>query len=649
MSSRGTHVDWNQWGWVEEYGYYYRTGRDRNGRILEEYRRPEEFDENGQLAQTGTGLNDQWARSSRTGNEAGVDTSIPRVGDITEGMEHLAMGPQDGYTVSEGYSHHGNSGQGGGNIHPAEWPSHPTHEHLPAGHGAAQERKSRLGKGGGKSHHSQSKQHGPDIYPSQYAQTTDPHYRGSRETIQTTAATPGTYGNIPTNDPSFDPDFDAYSGHVPQPLEPQQWPTNKQSGKGKGKGGKEKPTDVYNQVPPNEQSFVSTYDQYTGRHSQDDQLHVGQQQWPGDKKNKGKAKGKAKEVAQAFNEEVGGTPSLGEMVDPYQGADNPGGYSFYSNTYDAHGDTSTRDSTLRTTPRNANNPILSGDPNNYEDEDDPVLAQVLRQSKNIYQGIETGGEPSGSGIAGAYENVSLVEDLPTPLPPPGTYQKGSSRKNKATTANSLLESMYGNENWAMFQVENSWRYEFGAVFKVLFAEPMGQSQLSKHNKDPVMDADISEINRTTERVGNDVFYYGVRRFIVIDGPGGNGNSICVPIATYGRQGCLKKGIKTATHGIIYSKTPMALRGEGEFGVQPVRLVFDVELEGVEKLAKESRINYSKHVTIEHNARVCFIGYIDPEDRAAFADGVDRLWEQRRQARTKEASRDFKKHRHSHNR
>lgn len=48
--------------------------------------------------------------------------------------------------------------------------------------------------------------------------------------------------------------------------------------------------------------------------------------------------------------------------------------------------------------------------------------------------------------------------------------------------------------------------------------------------------------------------------------------------------------------------------------------------GSEKLAKESRINYAKLVTVEHNVRVFFIGRIVPEDWDNVLNAVDKCWE-----------------------
>jgi len=59
------------------------------------------------------------------------------------------------------------------------------------------------------------------------------------------------------------------------------------------------------------------------------------------------------------------------------------------------------------------------------------------------------------------------------------------------------------------------------------------------------------------------------------------------------------------------------------GFIPVRLTLEVE---GESLAKASRVNYSKIVTVEHNVKVFFIGHIRPEDYQNVSDAVNRCWE-----------------------
>lgn len=58
-----------------------------------------------------------------------------------------------------------------------------------------------------------------------------------------------------------------------------------------------------------------------------------------------------------------------------------------------------------------------------------------------------------------------------------------------------------------------------------------------------------------------------------------------------------------------------LKNEPKLGFSPVRMHIEV---GGEALAKESRVNYSKLVTVEHNVKIFLIGRIDPVD---FADVV----------------------------
>ncbi|KAH8905278.1 hypothetical protein BR93DRAFT_929533 [Coniochaeta sp. PMI_546] len=49
----------------------------------------------------------------------------------------------------------------------------------------------------------------------------------------------------------------------------------------------------------------------------------------------------------------------------------------------------------------------------------------------------------------------------------------------------------------------------------------------------------------------------------------------------------------------------------------------------EKLAKESRVNYSKLVTIEHNTKLFFIGHIADKDFVDIVmEAVDKCWSEK---------------------
>ncbi|OBR03884.1 hypothetical protein CH63R_13011 [Colletotrichum higginsianum IMI 349063] len=97
-----------------------------------------------------------------------------------------------------------------------------------------------------------------------------------------------------------------------------------------------------------------------------------------------------------------------------------------------------------------------------------------------------------------------------------------------------------------------------------------------------------------------------------------------PILTYQGKACKKKGVKPHKHGMVYHNKPhRLLPNEPELGFPAVRAKLTVE---GEKLDKASRVNYSKLVTIEHNVKVFFIGYISPERMDDFAGAVDACWE-----------------------
>jgi hypothetical protein len=88
---------------------------------------------------------------------------------------------------------------------------------------------------------------------------------------------------------------------------------------------------------------------------------------------------------------------------------------------------------------------------------------------------------------------------------------------------------------------------------------------------------------------------------------------------------LKRGVKPEKHGIIHDSrhSSRALKDEPKMGFAPVKLA--IEVEG-ESLAKTSRVNYSKIVTVEHNVKVFFIGHVPPDDYQIVADAVNVCWE-----------------------
>jgi hypothetical protein len=89
-----------------------------------------------------------------------------------------------------------------------------------------------------------------------------------------------------------------------------------------------------------------------------------------------------------------------------------------------------------------------------------------------------------------------------------------------------------------------------------------------------------------------------------------------PVLTYGEQGTSKPGVNADDHAIIHTdrNPPRELNGERRLVKKPIRVVPESPNH---KLRPESRVNYAKVYTIEHNVKVCFIGQIHKDSEAAF--------------------------------
>jgi hypothetical protein len=97
-----------------------------------------------------------------------------------------------------------------------------------------------------------------------------------------------------------------------------------------------------------------------------------------------------------------------------------------------------------------------------------------------------------------------------------------------------------------------------------------------------------------------------------------------PILTYANQGTAKPGVKPEFHAIIYTSSrgpPERLEGESQLLKKPIRAITDNPRE---KLWKESRVNYSKIYTVEHNVKVCFVGKIHKDSEATFFGDFKRI-------------------------
>ncbi|PKS11659.1 hypothetical protein jhhlp_001810 [Lomentospora prolificans] len=199
---------------------------------------------------------------------------------------------------------------------------------------------------------------------------------------------------------------------------------------------------------------------------------------------------------------------------------------------------------------------------------------------------------------------------------PSTLEYPPSESARTDSHHIASGAEYFEELDPRYRIEPSHKFQPGEVFKVLWPEPSGQAD---HKASAA-----SEKREVRDNYGGKI-YVGFRRFVVI----GNdfGHCTCVPIFTYGGQGCKKRGVKPEKHGIITQLGSKArlVPGEPKLGMPPVRVRMIAEGEA---LAWQSRINYSKLITVEHNVKVFFIGRIHDEDYELVYDAVNACWEQK---------------------
>ncbi|RYP17563.1 hypothetical protein DL765_004452 [Monosporascus sp. GIB2] len=106
------------------------------------------------------------------------------------------------------------------------------------------------------------------------------------------------------------------------------------------------------------------------------------------------------------------------------------------------------------------------------------------------------------------------------------------------------------------------------------------------------------------------------------------------------KACTKNGVRASKHGIVYElsrhkRPPRPLKKEPELGFEPVAIEIYADNE---KFQLESRVNYSKLVTIEHNVNVFFIGKVAQQHLDYVQNAVNECWSK------KQTERSTRKHR-----
>lgn len=333
---------------------------------------------------------------------------------------------------------------------------------------------------------------------------------------------------------------------------------------------------------------------------------------PRDKSRRSKHKGKGKAVAEGnayeFRDE---RPQHGDSI--HSGGRDPRRPSGTSNhTAELlHGQGDLRSSVSRSQPA-----TFQGDLG--DNGEDAALRAGIDASRAAFDYGGTGGTSSRGGAGPAYQAASGKMPPPTPYPRSshGTHIRGTKGQYEPLDPR--------------FRIEHSQRFEPGEVFKVMWTEPLGE-------KTPVGGGSVITEVALQDHKNN--VWTGFRRFIVVGND--EGHCTCVPILTYGNQGCQKRGVKPHKHGIVYEQGTVAsaLPNEPKLGFQPICMQMTA---ANEHISNNSRVNYSKLVSVEHNVKVFFIGRISNDDWPTVQHAVDKCWEDQLRERPHHISRRDKK-------
>ncbi|PVH71178.1 hypothetical protein DL98DRAFT_435672, partial [Cadophora sp. DSE1049] len=174
-----------------------------------------------------------------------------------------------------------------------------------------------------------------------------------------------------------------------------------------------------------------------------------------------------------------------------------------------------------------------------------------------------------------------------------------------------------------YKVHHSSYFKPGHVFKVLWAEPKGETPRQSNASDSATVVTEEWFQPIEGKYKGQETYETIRRFVIAAGD--DGHCQCLPILTYGGQGTLKTGVKAKDHAIIYTGTPAIFKGE-KLELDPIKMDPNSSRD---KLDQASRINYAKIYTVEHNVKVHFIGKLEKSSRRKFMTDFDLVWSRKR--------------------
>lgn len=250
--------------------------------------------------------------------------------------------------------------------------------------------------------------------------------------------------------------------------------------------------------------------------------------------------------------------------------------------------------------------LIAEDRREYEQAaEGPSSGSFVGTQSNYNQAQVTANTSNNYSVAGnqqTYFGEGTNSGAATPTPQPKVI---SGIEGAAEGESELLDSRY--------QVQPSRAFKPGKVFKVLWSEPQGANVSNESN--------ITRFTLPGTKYGQKVFS-SIRRFIIV--ANGHGCSQCVPITTYGHQATTKGGINRYDHAIVYMNNakPKRLKDESKLSKNAIQVI---SKNPRDKLEVDSRVNYGKIYTVEHNVKVLFIGKLAEESERTFMTDFDATW------------------------
>ncbi|KAF8860709.1 hypothetical protein BDZ45DRAFT_741132 [Acephala macrosclerotiorum] len=222
-----------------------------------------------------------------------------------------------------------------------------------------------------------------------------------------------------------------------------------------------------------------------------------------------------------------------------------------------------------------------------------------------------------------YHHSSRRRSDPPDLKPPAPFRLRNDLSISRKDVHKKIEATDGKYEKLDpgFRVHHSKSFQPGQIFKVVWAEPAGETSKSETSS-------VTEVTGESWTVQKGEYgekvYSTVRRFVVV--ATGKGHSNCVPILTYGRQGLAKRGIHPEDHAYIYAGTEPPEEGREHDNVS-------IQMQSKtprDKLAPMSVINYAKIYPVEHNVKVQFIGWIAKSSQRHFVRDFEYVWQTQKQ-------------------